>query len=152
MPNKQMKLVLREAVPHLGRRGDVVTVASGYGRNYLLPEGLAFLWTEGAQKAVEAMQQRRRAEELATREEAIATKALLEGLVLEIAAKASESGKLFGGISADRLAKELGTRNIVVKPKDLHFDPIRRVGTFEVTAKLHPEIETAFTVSVSEDK
>ncbi len=152
MPNKQMKVVLREEIPQLGRRGDVVTVANGYGRNYLIPEGFAFLWTKGAQQQVEAMQARRRAEDLASREAAVATKELLEGLVLELVAKASESGKLFGGISADRIVKELATRQIKVNSKDLRFDPIRRLGTYEVGAKLHPEIETTFTVSVIEDK
>ncbi|MBO5633733.1 MAG: 50S ribosomal protein L9 [Aeriscardovia sp.] len=148
MANKQVKVILREPVAQLGRRGDVVTVAAGYARNYLLPEGIAFAWNKGAEKEIEAMQKARRAEELATRETAVATKEKLDGITLTITAKVSESGKLFGGISADKIVEELAKKDITVNAKSLTFAPIRKTGTAEVKAQLHPEIAAQFTVSV----
>lgn len=149
MTNKQMKIILRDTVSNLGRRGDVVTVANGYARNYLIPKGYAFAWNAGAEQQIAQMQRARRAEELATREEAVAIKGQLDGMTLEIVAKASESGKLFGGISAERIASELAAKEIKVIAKQLSFDPIRRIGSFPVSAQLHPEISASFTVSVS---
>ena len=148
MANKQVKVILREPVAQLGRRGDVVTVAAGYARNYLLPEGIAFAWNKGAEKEIEAMQKARRAEELATRETAVATKEKLDGITLTITAKVSESGKLFGGISADKIVEELAKKDITVNAKSLTFAPIRKTGTAEVKVQLHPEIAAQFTVSV----
>ncbi|MBQ5557538.1 MAG: 50S ribosomal protein L9 [Aeriscardovia sp.] len=148
MTNKQAKVILREPVSKLGDRGDVVTVASGYARNYLIPQGLAFTWNKSAESEIQAMQRARRAEELATREDAIAIKGQLEGLTLTIPAKVSESGKLFGGISAARIADELTKKGIKVNAKMLSFDPIRKTGDFPVKAQLHPEITARFVVSV----
>ena len=93
----ETKVILTKSVNHLGHPGDVVAVKSGYARNYLFPQGLAFAWSKGAAAQIEAMKRARLAKAVATREEAVAAKELIEGSVVEIAAKVSESGKLFGG-------------------------------------------------------
>lgn len=152
MPNKQQKVILRTTVSNLGHKGDVVTVSNGYARNFLIPQGQAFAWTAGAEKQIEAMRKARRAQVLATREDAVALKDQLEGKTVEISAKVSESGKLFGGISADAIASALAAQQITVDPKMLQFDPIRTTGDFPITANVHPEISAQFTVKVVAEK
>lgn len=87
-----------------------MAVKSGYARNYLFPQGLAFAWSKGAAAQIEAMKRARLAKAVATREEAVAAKEIIEGSTVEIAAKVSESGKLFGGISAEKIAIALSSR------------------------------------------
>ena len=128
----ETKVILTKSVNHLGHPGDVVAVKSGYARNYLFPQGLAFAWSKGAAAQIEAMKRARLAKAVATREEAVAAKEIIEGSTVEIAAKVSESGKLFGGISAE---------NITV-------DPIKTTGDFPATVTLHPEITANFFVKV----
>ena len=152
MPNKQQKVILRTTVSNLGHKGDVVTVSNGYARNFLIPQGQAFAWTAGAEKQIEAMRKARRAQVLATREDAVALKDQLEGKTVEISAKVSESGKLFGGISADAIASALAAQQITVDPKMLQFDPIRTTGDFPITANVHPEISSQCTVKVVAEK
>ena len=123
----EAKVILTKSVNHLGHPGDVVTVKAGYARNYLIPQGLAFAWS--------------------TREEAVAAKGLIEGSVVEIAAKVSESGKLFGGVSADKIAIALSSK-AAVNPKNITVDPIKTTGEFAATVALHPEITASFTVKV----
>ena len=79
------KVILTDTVSNLGHSGDVVEVKSGYARNYLIPQGLAFAWTKGAAAQVEAMKRARLAKAVATREEAVAAKNLIEGTTIEIA-------------------------------------------------------------------
>ena len=87
----ETKIILTQTVANLGHAGDVVEVRPGYARNYLFPQGLAFKWTKGAAAQIEAMKRARQAKALATREDAVAAKAAIEGTVVEIAAKVSES-------------------------------------------------------------
>lgn len=143
----ETKVILTKTVSNLGHSGDVVDVKSGYARNYLFPQGLAFAWTKGAEAQIVAMKRARLAKAVATREEAVAAKGLIEGSVVEIAAKVSESGKLFGGVSADKIAIALSSK-ADVNPKSITVDPIKTTGEFAATVALHPEITASFTVKV----
>ena len=87
----ETKVILTKSVNHLGHPGDVVSVKAGYARNYLIPQGLGFAWSKNAAAQIEAMKRARLAKAVATREEAVAAKELIEGSVVEIAAKDSES-------------------------------------------------------------
>ena len=109
----ETKVILTQTVANLGHSGDVVDVKSGYARNYLFPQGLAFAWTKGAEAQITAMKRARLAKAVATREEAIAAKDAIEGTTVEIAAKVSESGKLFGGISNEAIAIALSDKAAV---------------------------------------
>ena len=142
----ETKVILTKSVNHLGHPGDVVSVKAGYARNYLIPQGLGFAWSKNAAAQIEAMKRARLAKAVATREEAVAAKELIEGSVVEIAAKVSESGKLFGGISADKIAIALS--KAAVNPKNITVDPIKTTGEFAATVALHPEISASFTVKV----
>ena len=143
----ETKVILTQTVSNLGQSGDVVTVKAGYARNYLIPQGMAFAWTKGAAAQIEAMRRARLAKAVATREDAVAAKAAIEGTTVEIAAKVSESGKLFGGISADAIAKAL-TDKAAVDPKAIEVEVIKTTGEFPATVALHPEITASFTVKV----
>lgn len=143
----ETKVILTQTVSNLGQSGDVVTVKAGYARNYLIPQGMAFAWTKGAAAQIEAMRRARLAKAVATREDAVAAKAAIEGTAVEIAAKVSESGKLFGGISADAIAKALADK-AAVDPKAIEVEVIKTTGEFPATVALHPEITASFTVKV----
>lgn len=143
----ETKVILTQTVSNLGQSGDVVTVKAGYARNYLIPQGMAFAWTKGAAAQIEAMRRAHLAKAVATREDAVAAKAAIEGTTVEIAAKVSESGKLFGGISADAIAKALADK-AAVDPKAIEVEVIKTTGEFPATVALHPEITASFTVKV----
>ncbi len=141
------KVILTKTVANLGQPGDVVNVKAGYARNYLIPQGMAFAWTKKAAAQIEAMRRARLAKAVATREDAVAAKTAIEGTTVEIAAKVSESGKLFGGVSADAVAKALAS-TAAVDPKAITIDTIKTTGEFPATVALHPEITASFTVKV----
>ena len=143
----ETKIILTQTVANLGHAGDVVEVRPGYARNYLFPQGLAFKWTKGAAAQIEAMKRARQAKALATREDAVAAKAAIEGTVVEIAAKVSESGKIFGAVSADAIASALSD-NAPISPKSIKLETIKTTGEFPATVALHPEISASFTVKV----
>ncbi|KFI45105.1 large subunit ribosomal protein L9 [Bifidobacterium bohemicum] len=143
----ETKVILTKTVAELGHSGDVVTVKAGYARNYLIPQGLAFKWSKGAADQIESMKRARLAKSVATREDAVAAKAAIDGSVVEIAAKVSESGKLFGGISAVDIASALEPK-AAVDPKSIKVETIKSTGEFPATVALHPEISASFTVKV----
>ena len=130
----ETKVILTKTVSNLGHSGDVVDVKSGYARNYLFPQGLAFAWTKGAEAQIVAMKRARLAKAVATREDAVA-------------AKASESGKLFGGISNEAIAVALSDK-AAVNPKAIEVETIKTTGDFPAKVALHPEITASFFVKV----
>ena len=143
----EAKVILTKSVNHLGHPGDVVTVKAGYARNYLIPQGLGFAWSKNAAAQIEAMKRARLAKAVATREEAIAAKDAIEGTTVEIAAKVSESGKLFGGISNEAIAVALSDK-AAVNPKAIEVETIKTTGDFPAKVALHPEITASFFVKV----
>ncbi|MBT1180334.1 50S ribosomal protein L9 [Bifidobacterium vespertilionis] len=144
---KEIKVILTKTVANLGHSGDVVEVKLGYARNYLIPQGLAFAWSKGAARQIEDMRRARLAKDVATRQEAVETKAAIEGSTVEIAVKVSESGKLFGGVSNDAIAAALADK-ATVDPKAITVESIKTTGDFAATVQLHPEIVANFTVKV----
>ena len=140
----ETKVILTKTVSNLGHSGDVVDVKSGYARNYLFPQGLAFAWTKGAEAQIVAMKRARLAKAVATREDAVAAKAAIEGTTVEIAAKVSESGKLFGGISNEAIAVALSDK----AAKAIEVETIKTTGDFPAKVALHPEITASFFVKV----
>ncbi|MFD0704722.1 50S ribosomal protein L9 [Alloscardovia venturai] len=145
---KNTKVILLDSVNGLGQAGDVVEVSAGYARNFLVPQGLAFAWTKGAAAQIEQMKRARRALALASREDAVAAKAQIDGSVVEIAAKVSESGKLFGAIAAPEVAQALSAKGTPVSAKAVAVENIKTTGDFSATVQLHPEISAQFTVKV----
>jgi large subunit ribosomal protein L9 len=147
---KRVQLVLNQDVPKLGRLGDMVEVAPGYARNYLVPQGKAFKATPGVMKQME----RRRAEEVKRLAElklqAEQQKAtLLKVGTLTIAQKAGEEDTLFGSVTAADIAAALQQASgIEIDRRSLTAPEIRRLGTYTAELKLHPEVSVNVTVEV----
>ena len=144
-----LKVVLREHVEHLGERGEIVTVAPGYARNYLLPRGLALKATPGNLKT---LSHRRRlwavrdANELAEAQ-ALATR--LAELRLAVTKKAGESGTLFGSVTTAEIAALLAAQGITVDRRRIRpDDAIKSVGSFDVPVKLHGKVTARVSLEV----
>lgn len=138
-----MKLILTKDVPELGKKGDVVDVADGYARNYLVPKRLAVKASSGALRQAEAMRQARLEAERRAREEAQRLAQTLTGTRVVVAARAGDEGRLFGSIGIGDVAKAV-TRftGIEVDRKIVVLDqPIKEIGLHEVTLRPHPEVE-----------
>ena len=149
-----MKIILRADVENLGRLGDVVTVKAGYGRNYLLPQGLAMLVTPGNLKAFELERKKLQARMDALRAEANEHAAKLEGLVLVIAMRVGENDKLYGSVTSSIIGDALAEQGVDIDRRRILLDaPIRTLGEHTVRARLHADVVPAFTVKVvSEEK
>lgn len=148
-----MKLILTAEVEHLGSPGDAVEVKDGYGRNYLLPRGLAIVATRGAERQADEI---RRAQELKSvkgLEHANELKATLEGLGdVDVAVKAAgDSGKLFGSVTpADVVSaiKKAGGPNLDKRTVSLPKAHIKALGTHPVTVRLHPDVNATVSLNV----
>ena len=138
-----MKIILKEDINNLGYKDDVVEVKSGYGRNYLIPQGKAVIATESALKVL-AENQRQRAHKLAQlKAEAEATAKSLEGVSLTIGAKTSSTGTIFGSVNAIQIAEALEKLGFNIDRKLIVLkEPVKEVGKYNATIKLHKEVTT----------
>ena len=143
-----MKVVLRTDVDGLGYKGDIVLISDGYAQNKLIPQGLAYLATAGAEKEAEKMRQARelRASEEKAMAEEMASR--MESETLTIAMNAGEGGKLFGSVSATDISEALSDqKNITIDKKLITIaESIKEIGTYQVDVKPHPDVE--FTISL----
>ncbi|MDR2987446.1 MAG: 50S ribosomal protein L9 [Nocardiopsaceae bacterium] len=145
-----MKLILTQEVSGLGSPGDVVEVAGGYGRNYLVPRGLAMRWSRGGEKQIESIRRARAAREIRSVEEAKVAAERLSGLRVRLQTRAGSGGRLFGSISTADIAAavknaggpELDRRKIEVGT------PIKTIGAHQVAVRLHPEVSATVEVEV----
>jgi large subunit ribosomal protein L9 len=146
-----MKLILTNEVTGLGGPGDVVEVAGGYGRNYLVPRGLAMRWTRGAEKQIELIKRARSARDIRSLGDAQEAAKRLSATTVRLRVRAGAAGRLFGSVSASDIADavraaggpELDRRRIEVAT------PIRTVGSHQVTVRLHPEVTATLDVEVA---
>ena len=139
-----MDIILKQDVANLGYKNDIVTVRPGYGRNYLIPKGMAILATERNRKilAEEMRQQAHKEEKI--KNEAMQKASALEGLKLRIPAKAGASGKIFGSVNSIMIANAIKeATNIEVDRKQivLNEDAIKEVGEYKAKIKLHKEVQ-----------
>ena len=146
-----MKVLLREDVAGVGRRGDVVKVAGGFARNFLLPEGRAIVATEGVEGQAEQMRRGRDLREAQDRNAAEAQVKLLAGAVIPVSARAAGGGRLFGSIGpADVVAAIRAAKGIEVDRRHVLLpDHIKETGTYEVTLELFRDVSTVVTVEVT---
>lgn len=145
-----MKIILANDVDKLGNKGDVVTVADGYARNYLVPQGLAMIASKGALKQAETMRRAREERERKQREEAASRVSVLASSPVYISARAGEAGRLFGSVTRSDVARGISDQleTAVVTADVLLEEPIRSIGTFQVEVKLHPEVSALVSVEV----
>jgi large subunit ribosomal protein L9 len=148
-----MKLILTAEVDHLGSSGDIVEVKDGYGRNFLLPRGLAVVASRGAERQAEEIRRARDAKAVQGLEHANELKTAIEGLgPVELAVKASaDTGKLFGSVTgADVVAaiKKAGGPNLDKRTIQLPKAHIKSAGSHRITVRLHPEVNAVVSLNV----
>ncbi|MEW6517525.1 MAG: 50S ribosomal protein L9 [candidate division FCPU426 bacterium] len=147
-----MKLILREDVKSLGRAGDTVTVAEGYGRNYLLPKKLAVAATPSNLKRLQQELNSKKGRERRVQLDAQYQAEELAGQPLVFTATAGEGGKLFGSVTASDIEQKLAQRGFEVDKRKIELEePIKTLGTFKVKVKLHPEVAAELTVVVQSE-
>jgi large subunit ribosomal protein L9 len=148
-----MKLILTQEVTGLGEPGDVVDVKDGYGRNFLLPRRLATPWTKGVEAQVSSIRKARKAREIATLEEAQTVKATLQAKPVTLAARAGQSGRLFGAVTPGDIAEALVASGgpSIDRRKVIIPQPIKSLGTYTVTVKLHSDVTASIDVDVVAD-
>jgi large subunit ribosomal protein L9 len=145
-----MKLILTQEVGRLGGPGDVVEVRDGYGRNYLVPRGLAIPWTKGGEKQVASIRRARDSREIRDLGHAKQIRGQLEALTVQLAVRAGNTGRLFGSVTSADIADavkraggpELDRRRIQLPQH------IKSLGPYEVAVSLHPEVTAKIAVNV----
>ncbi len=153
MSRTPMKLILTQEVTGLGAPGDVVEVAGGYGRNYLVPRGLAMRWTRGAEKQVDLIKRARSARDIRGLDDAKQAAARLAALKVKLSTRAGASGRLFGSVGPGDIADavraaggpELDKRRIEVP------NPIKTIGSHQVRVRLHPEVTATVDIEIVGD-
>jgi large subunit ribosomal protein L9 len=145
-----MKIILQKTVERLGDPGDVADVADGYARNFLIPRGLAVRAEKGAVRHAESLKRAHQARTTAQKGELETVAARLVETPLVVTARAGEEGRLFGSITAADIVEALSAQaGVSVDRRDVHLDePIRSIGTHEVTVHLHAEVDPVITIDV----
>jgi large subunit ribosomal protein L9 len=149
-----MKIILTQEVSGLGTPGDVIEVKDGYGRNYLLPQGFAILWTKGAEKQVAVIKRARGAREIRDLGHASEVKADLEKLAVKLTVRAGEGGRLYGSVTPAEIVDavraaggpELDRRRLQLP------GTIKSVGEHKVQVRLHSDVSATFTLTVTAEK
>jgi len=146
-----MRVVLRSDVDNLGKKGDLIEVADGYARNYLVPKGLAIKATAGIEKQAEAMRRNREARDRREREAAEALAARVSGRTVTVAARAGEGGRLFGSVTSSDIAEAVaGQLGAEVDRRRIGLEePLKELGETEVPVRLHADVVATLRVVVA---
>jgi large subunit ribosomal protein L9 len=148
-----MEVILREDIEKLGERGQVVTVAPGFARNYLIPRKLAIAATEGNKKIVEHERQAHLRREAKLKSEAADLAKMMTGVSVTIAQKAGENDQLFGSVTAKDIAEALEKQNYHIDRRKVHLDePIKTLGDHKIALRLHRDVSTEVTVHVVKEE
>jgi large subunit ribosomal protein L9 len=145
-----MKIILTQEVTGLGGPGDVVEVKDGYGRNYLVPRGVAIRWTRGAEKTVESIKAARATRAVRDHDHAAEIKAKLEAQPVAVKVRSGQGGRLFGAVTAAEIAGALSEASgeQVDKRTIVLGNPIKSLGSHEVAVKLHDEVSATVALNV----
>jgi large subunit ribosomal protein L9 len=148
-----MEVILREDIEKLGTRGQVVKVAPGYARNFLLPKRLAVAASGSNKKIVEQERQAHLRKEAKLKVDAEDLSKMLTGVSVTIAQKAGENDQLFGSVTSKDVAEALAAKNYTIDRRKIVLDdPIRQLGEFKVQVKLHHEVSAEITVVVAKEE
>src|SRR5512144_2798361 len=146
-----MKLILTQEVDGLGSPGDVVEVRDGYGRNYLVPRGLGVRWTRGGEKQIESIKAARASRAVRDLDHAKEIKAKLEGQPVNLQVRAGQGGRLFGVVTVNDIAGAIANyvgENTIDKRRILVGNPIKSLGTHQVTVKVHDDLDAVVNLNV----
>jgi len=145
-----MEIILKQDMPGIGHKDDLVNVKDGYGRNYLIPQGFAILATDSAKRVHSENLKQRAHKEEKIRQEAEELAAKLSELKISLGAKTSSSGKIFGSINTIQIAEALKEKGFDIDRKDISLpgDLIKEVGDYKATIKIHRDVkaEVEFTI------
>ena len=148
-----MEVILREDIDKLGSRGEVVKVASGYARNFLIPKRLAVAATDSNKKIVEQERQAHLRKEAKQQGEAQDLAKLLNGVSVTIAQKAGENDQLFGSVTSKDVADALAAKNFTIDRRKIQLDePIKQLGEYKIPVRLHKEVTAEITVIVAKEE
>ena len=148
-----MKVILKEDIPKLGRMGETVQVAPGYGRNYLLPQGKAVLATTKNVKALEHERMLIQRKVDSAREEAEGLAGKIRGLTMTLSRKVVEEEKLYGSVSVTDISQALEEAGIEIERKLIKLDePIKSLGEYQVSIKVHADVTAELTVQVVKEE
>jgi len=148
-----MEVILREDVEKLGTRGQLVKVASGYARNFLLPKRLAVAATESNKKIVEQERQAHLRREAKVTGEASDLAKLMAAVVVTISQKAGENGQLFGSVTTKDIADALEAQGYTIERRKIALEePIKSLGEYKVPLRLHPEVTVDIAVNVVKEE
>ena len=148
-----MEVILKEDVPKLGSRGDVVKVAEGYGRNYLLPRKLAIEATGGNRAVIEQMKAAAQRRSVRDQADAEGLALQMKELTLVFHRKVGEKDHLFGSVTSQDIAEALEAKGFTVDRRKIHLDdPIKALGEFQVAIRLHKEVTASVKVSVEKQE
>jgi len=148
-----MEVILREDIEKLGARGEVIKVAAGYARNFLLPKKLAVAATPANKKIVEQERQSHLRKEAKLQGEAQELANLMTGVSVTISQKAGENDQLFGSVTSKDVADALAAKNYTIDRRKIQLDePIKQLGEFKVPVKLHKDVTAEITVVVLKEE
>jgi large subunit ribosomal protein L9 len=147
-----MRVILTTDLPHVGDVGQVVEVAEGYGRNYLIPQGLAILATPGNERSLAQRQKARSAREAKNKAEAEALATQLQALPLSIAKKTGEGERLYGSVTSMDIADLIKAQGISLDRRRILLEsPLKTLGTHKVPIRLHPDVIAEVEVAVTKE-
>ncbi len=148
-----MEVILKEDVNNLGHRGDVVKVANGYGRNYLLPQNLAMEANANNKAVIEQMKNSAVRKSAKEKTEAEALVAQLDAVALTFARKTGENDHLFGSVTSSDIAQQLEEKGFTIDRRKIHLDePLKSLGDFLVPVRLHREVTAHIKVVVQAEE
>ena len=143
-----MEIILKKDVANLGNADEIVNVKTGYAVNYLIPQGYAILATASAKKVLAETIRQRAHKEAKLMADAEALAAKLNEVTVQVAAKVSEAGKLFGAITAAQVAEALAAKGIEVDKKNITLDAVKELGTYEASVKCYKSVKGSVKVEV----
>ena len=148
-----MQIILTQDMDDLGLEGDIVAVAKGYGRNYLVPQGMALLATKENITALGMQRKKIEMKRVKVRQEAEAFKGSMDGTVLSFAQKAGAEGKLYGSVTTMDIAAALEEKGIMIDRRKIVLEkPVKEVGEFDVDVKIYPEVVGTVKIVVTAEK
>src|SRR6266478_4263306 len=148
-----MEVILREDIEKLGARGEVVKVAAGYARNFLLPKRLAVMATDSNKKIIEQERHAHLRKDAKLQSEAADLSKLLNGVTVTIKQKAGENDQLFGSVGTKDVADALAAKNFTIDRRKVQLDePIKQLGEFKVPVRLHRDVTAEITVVVAKEE
>ncbi len=146
-----MKVILKDFVKGFGEKNDIVEVKNGYGRNYLIPQGLATIATPSAIKMAEENVRQAAHKQAKVKEDAQAIADKLEGLKLTVPTKAGSNGKIFGSVTNIQLAQSLAERGFEIDKRKISSSDMKNIGEYKATISLHKEVSVEIDVGVVQE-